>query len=374
MKKKILYVHHSGVMGGAPRSLAFLVNELDFNQFDPVIWMMRDGKARKLFEETNAKVICNKKKIVQPFNGTTVSGINLKTAVKNFLGFIPTYFYAKKLIKEVNPDIIHLSTTCLFAFAKAAKVVNKDIKVICHVREPLLNNFFGKLLLYGNINHVDKFIAISKNDAKPFLEKKKNTSIIYNFVNIDDYKFDVTIRNEYRKRLDIKENNTLVISFFARVCESNGVLELLSVARKTNNNIKFFVFGFKGETEYEKRVEELKPDNVILMPMTNNVKEFMMATDLVISPFTQPHFSRSIVEASSMGIPSIVSNIGSQNELLIDKETGFLYETNDEAVSLIENIYNNRELLNVMGQKARAFAEQHFSAKKNAKLTFQNYD
>jgi len=304
MKKKILYIHHAGGMGGAPRSLAFLIDKLDFNKYEPVIWMMRDGEARSLFEKTGAKVICNTNKYIQPFHGTTVSGMNTKIFIKNTIGYFFSYFTAKKIIREVSPDIIHLSTTCLFQFAKAAKKINKSIKVICHIREPLLPNFFGNILLIENKKYVDEFIAISENDAKPFVEKKANVKVVFNFVDISEYKFDDKVSINYREKLNCKGGD-LIISFFARVSASNGVMDLLEIAKRTENleNLKYFVFGFTGETEYEKKIQKFCPSNVKLMPMTTKVKEYLMASNIVISPFTEPHFSRSIVEGSAMGIP-----------------------------------------------------------------------
>jgi glycosyltransferase involved in cell wall biosynthesis len=374
MRKKILYIHHDGGMGGAPRSLAFLIRELDLNTYEPIIWMMRDGEARAFFEKTGAKVIYNANKFIVPIHGTTVSGMTIKHFLRNVIGFFPTYFSAKKIINEISPDIIHLSTTCLFPFAIAAKSLKKKIKVISHIREPLLSNFFGKILLLGNVKSVDSFVAISNNDAKPFFKKGAKVSVVFNFVNIEDYKFNLEVRNIYREKLNLKLNTNLVVSFFGRVTQANGIHNIVKIAKGIQTqNIIFYVFGYTGITDYEKNIEETKPSNLILMPMITEVKEYLMATDVLLSPFTEAHFSRAVVEASAIGLSSIVSNVESQNELIKDKETGFLYNSNEEAIGYLNLLDNDRNLLKLMGKKARVFAENNFSAVSNAKQTFKNY-
>ncbi|QVY67329.1 glycosyltransferase [Polaribacter sp. Q13] len=376
MKKKVLYIHHSGAMGGAPRSLAFLINELDKSIYEPIVWMMRDGVARDLFIEAGAEVIFNKSKFLQPFHGTTVSGMNFVLFLKNIIGYFPTYFEGKKVIKKIKPDIIHLSTTCLFQFAKAAFKINKKIKVISHVREPLLPNFFGKILLKQNQKYVDQFVAISKNDAKPFLSTKDNVAVIYNFVNINKYNFNELTRNSYRSKLNISNDNILLISYFARVSEENGVSNILKIAKDLEeyNDIKFAIFGFKNETNYEKEIGENITDNVFLIPMVNDVKEYLCASDVLLSPFIEPHFARAIVEASAIGIPSIVSNVDSQNELIKNNNTGILYNTIDEAKEAILFFYKDRHIMKKYGNNARLFAEEVFSAKLNSQRTTSLYD
>ncbi|MFD2529229.1 glycosyltransferase [Polaribacter marinaquae] len=373
MRKKILYVHHSGAMGGAPKSLAFLIKELDKTIYEPVVWMMRDGVARDLFIEAGAEVVFNKNKWLQPFHGTTVSGMNPMLFFKNIIGYLPTYFHAKKVLNRIKPDIVHLSTTCLFHFAKAASKLDKNIRVISHIREPLLPNFFGNILANQNLKYVDFFVAISKNDAKPFLNIKNNVSVIYNFVNIDEYNFDSLTRKKIRNELKIEDKNRLLVSYFARVSAENGVSNILKLAKELPN-VQFAIFGFKNQSSYEKEILNNKVSNVLLMPMVDNVNDYLCASDLLISPFIEPHFSRAVVEASAIGLPSVVSNVGSQNELVKNNNTGILYDTVIEAKEAILFFDKNREVIKDYGANARNFAEKFFSAKLNSKKTFELYD
>jgi len=375
MLKKILFVHHAGGMSGASRSLAFLINNLDRTKYTPIVWMMRGGETYQLLKATGALIIVNKSKWLQPFDGTTVSGMSLELFLKNLIGLFPTYLAARKIIKKINPDVIHLSTTCLFHFAFAAKRISKDIKVISHIREPLLPNIFGKILLKANSKYVDKFIAICQNDARPFIEYGQDVKIVFNFVNLKDYNKDLNVRVRVRQKLELTDN-FIMVSSFARVAPSNGILDLIQIAKlcRKNPNIIFFVFGYAGTTKYEREVREQSPDNVKLMPIVRNVAEYMNATDILLSPFKTPHFSRAIVEASAIGIPTIASNVASQNELLVDKLTGYLYDSNEDAAQKIMKLSYDKKIRIEMGINALQFAKDNFDSQKNSLETFKAYD
>lgn len=372
--KKVLYVHHSGNSGGAPRSLAFLLKNLDRTLYEPVIWMLRDGDARKLFELTKAEIIISHNKFLYPFHGSTVTGMSLKIFLQNLVGLIPMLFTAFKIIKQVKPEVIHLTSTCSFHFAFIAKKFFKDIHVVSHIREPLLPNFFGNILLFFNSKNVDRFIAISANDAAPFKRKGCKVDIINNFVDLKEYNPDNLIRIEFRDKLKLDEKDILVSSF-SRIDPSNGQLNIIQIAEssKLNSNIKFLICGYEGKSEYEKTVMNSAPTNVTVMSMINNVSDYLNASDILISSFTTPHFARAVVEASAMGVPSIISNVDSQNELILDKQTGFKYDSIDDAVESLNFLAQNKSDRLEMGRNARIFAEEKFDSVKNSLDTFKAY-
>ncbi|WP_079710645.1 glycosyltransferase [Paraliobacillus ryukyuensis] len=378
MKKKVLYVHHSGFLGGAPKSLTYLINKINRDYYQPIILTIKKGPAVKLLESTGAKVIINQKMF--PFHGSTVSGMSFKLFLKNILGAIPTYFSAKKEIKKAKPDIIHLNSTCLFMVAKAAKDVSKDIKVISHVREPLLETFAGSILRIMNKKYVDKFIAIDKFDSLTIDKKGENVDIIYNFVDFNQYNASKQ-DNSFREKLKIPKNKVVYL-YSGRVVPGNGVLEMVTTFKNASyrtNEIELVIAGFYFDnSEYEKQVIDTCKDtqNIHLLKFTDDVPTLIANSDVMIAPFREPHFSRSIIEAAAMKKPSIASNIGGPNELIINEITGFLYSPNNykELEKYIILISKNEKLRREMGLKAEEFAKQNFDSDVNAKKTFEVYE
>jgi glycosyltransferase involved in cell wall biosynthesis len=376
MKTNILYVHHAGELGGAPKSLSILLQDLDKEKYEPTVFMLIDGPAKTLFEKLNIKTIISKNKL-HAFHGTTVSGMSFRLFVKNIIYFLPNIFVAYKIIKEVKPKIMHLNTTCLFMYAITAKLFFKNIKIISHVREPLSNNFFGKILKYFNRFFVDYFIPINEFEALPFTDRKYK--VIKNSIDIDLYKSNSTIREKERKKSNFTEND-FVIGYFARFNIENGVEDILKIAKRLKqlkSNVTFLIYG------YEPRILETKvidiankmPDNVILKGMVKDVFDKMQAIDVLISPFKTPHFSRSIIEAQSLSIPIVATNVDSQKTLLKNNSTGFLYNFGDIKIAAekILLLKENEELFYKMKKEARIFASQNFCHKTNNIKVYKIY-
>lgn len=376
--KNILYIHHSGGLGGAPRSLAFLIEKLDKSKYNPIVLMIKDGPARELFEKAGACVIVDSR--LGSFHGTTVSGMSLKLFIRNLLYIIPTLYFGKKIIKQAKPDLIHLNTTCLFLFAKTAKKIDKKIPVVTHIREPLLSSFFGKILRYMNYKYTDAYIAIEEYDMSKMNTKNKIAKVIYNSVDFKYYNNSIKSKL-LRSELNIPEDGILFL-YLARISESNGTIEFVKYINKNIKEKKFY-FAIVGANDkanniYQKSVENecKKNTNIYLINFRNDIPDIIASSDVLVCPFKRPHFSRAVIEAAAMGVPSLVSNVKGLDELVVDGETGYIYnlnEANDLAYK-IQQLGYNRKLREELGANAEIRANELFDSDKNSKYVFEVYD
>lgn len=378
-KIKILYFHHGGFKGGAPRSLAFLIKELDKEKYDPHVLICTDiEENKKLFESVGAKVICREK--MGAWHGSTVSGMSLGLLYFNLKHCIPTYFQMFKVLKEIKPDIVHLNSTCLFLAAKAIKKYDKNIPVVCHVREPLLPGIWGNILRKNINKYADRFVAIEKYDADS-LKTDKPVDVIYNFVDFETYNENVK-SNILHKELNIPMNEKIIL-YLARISPENGAYEMLNALEgfiKEHKNVHFCLVGaeYENMSEYLQKVTEFAKqyNNVYILPFRNDVPEVIASSNLMIVPFTKPHFARSVIEAGAIGIPSIVSDIGGLNELVIDNKTGIIYnykDSNDLEFKL-SKIIKDDKTINELSNNAIIYAHENFDSKTNSNRTFLVYD
>lgn len=88
-----------------------------------------------------------------------------------------------------------------------------------------------------------------------------------------------------------------------------------------------------GDVENENYIKELEatlPDNIIILPGTDDLAPVLANADIVVSASTKPEaFGRIAVEAQSMGKPVVATNIGGALETVIDGKTGIHVPPND---------------------------------------------
>lgn len=357
-------------MSGAPKSLALLIEKINKEEYDPIVLLIGRGEVSEYYKEKSIDTIISHGII--PFHGSTVSGMTFKLMIRNILGVIPTYIKTKMIINQLKPDLVHLNSTCLFVVAKAIKDYSKDIPVTVHVREPILSNFAGKILKYFNNKYTDGYVSIDEYDLS-LMNTKKKSLVVNNFSDLDCEMLDSNNMNIYDNKKE-----ALRFLYLGRIRPSNGILELVNMINscfKNDHRCKFIICGFSSDkTQYEKKVLDEIGDtkNIEVKLFVSDIADIIMNSDIIISPFTEPHFSRAVVEGAVLGKPALITDVGAQNELIQDGITGFKYSVNNnnEFREKVELFLNDRSLVNDMGMKARELSKIKFDSDKNSKLTF----
>ena len=374
--KNIMYVHHGDIKGGAPMSLRFLLDKIDIKKYKPMVVCRVSLTDSHFFDGAGIEVIVEPR--IKPFHGSTVSGINFKQICYNFFYAIPTYRAMKHLVKKNHPDVVHLNSTCLFMCAKASKSVNKNIKVICHVREPLLPNIWGDILKKMCNRYCDQFIAIDEYDRKSVDPCNKKSKVIYNFVDFN--KFNYLIRSDdLRKRLNLCCSSVIFL-VLARISPENGILELIEKWRKyiKNDMSHLVVVGeIEGrEKEYTDVCHQISDavSNIHILPFQTDTVSLIASSDVMICPFIRPHFARLVIEGAAMKKTTFSNFVDGPKELIIDRITGMFYNTDRQFCDGIDYLTNNKETRLQLGENAYNRAKQLFNANLNAVETFSLYD
>jgi glycosyltransferase involved in cell wall biosynthesis len=359
-KAKILFVHHDGSFGGAPKSLSQIIERtlLD-KRLNVSLLNIANGPINDFFIRKGFKVEINKR--IRPFHGSTVVETSIKLFLRNWIFLIPSIFFAFKEIKKRKPDLIHLNSTCLLAFSIASFLCN--VKVICHVREPVRNGIWGLPLRFFNKLFVDGFIAISDFDLSSIRVKSLPKSVvIYN--SVDSFNKEIYKSDKIKKQLKL-DNQAIVCLYLARFSVSNGWQELIGVfnqIKESKPNYHLVLAGTK-----KKEHLNLGDSNIHILPFQEDVNSLLTGSDMFICPFIQPHFARGIIEASSMGLPVIGSDVGGVNELIKHGVTGLIYKDKDDLIKSIDILGTNEELRRNFGLAGVAHGQKEFDIVKNNK-------
>lgn len=381
MTRSILYFHHSIGNGGAPRSLAFLIAGLDRAEFSPIVAMpARTGNdvIKALFEGAGAKVI--EARDIRPFHGSTVAPcVGLKNKAYAVLSYNKTVQCGRDIVESVRPDLVHLNSTCLVGIGKGAHSVSPKIPVLAHVREPLLQNRWGRMLARMNRKHVNWFIGIDRFGLDSIGLDQSRGTVIYNFVDRKQLRPDgVTAA---AKRSDLGWRDKVVFLSMSRVAKSNGALELANLVSEVDSQLPssalFVVAGFDDHPVGYAADAERKLGSIgrcRTLKFQTDVGPLINAADVIIAPFITPHSARSVFEGAAIGKPSIVSNHPNLRELIDERETGFIFDW-DERNSFVEAINRlcESQCRQSMGQAAFKLAEIRFDSQNNVEQTMQVY-
>jgi glycosyltransferase involved in cell wall biosynthesis len=387
MKKKILYIHHGTGLGGAPLSLLYLIQGLDKTIYHPIVLFLHDSQAREIFISQGIETIGPVN--LYDFPHTKIWWLHwyhIPYLFKVIRDTIKTLFIAPKIYKKIKPDIVHLNTSSLIAWGYSAYKLK--IPVVWHIREPLAHGYFGirQALVKACVSRYSSAITpISKSDAKPWINNPK-TQVIYNIAPENKFNFACDFKN-FLTRYNLSVNSSKIL-FLGGLSQEKGTLLALKILENILTKIpdtKLLIAGICKETPekffkkffpgyyYRKKVfvliKKLKNSVILLGPITN-VPEAMAASNVIIFPATVGHFARPIIEAGFMKKPAVASDLPPLDELIIDKQTGYLIPPKNikEWTDTLINILQDKSLQKNLGDSAYNFCKNNFSLEKQSKI------
>lgn len=385
-RTKILFIHHGKGIGGASLSLLYLVLGLDKQKFHPIVLFMANSAAVELFRKNNIQIIGSINR--SDFSHTKIwwyrwyHGHHLLRALidsaKLLLG------QADSLLKKIRPDIVHLNTSSLFAWAICAQ--KNNIPVVWHIREPLSSGYFGirkKLTILAVKKLADAIVPICKNDALPWANDRK-TKVVYNAVPAERFKADNQEKSSnltllFLGGLSQEKGTLLLLQAFKKVLEFQPEAKLL-IAGLWTPKLGLFGsnFALTAWQKYWKKVlselEQIK-NSVEILGVCQNIEELINSCTLLVSPFTVGHFSRPVIEAGFLGKPVVAPDLPPFDELVEDGKTGLLFKSSDahDLAAKILMILQNQALAKTLGENAQIFCHKKFGIEEQIKKISQIY-
>lgn len=237
-------------------------------------------------------------------------------------------------------------------------VSNKAIDILSR----LFDHTLGTLLVRA------AFVCIGVSDAcSDFLKHlgARRVCVIPN--GIDTEVFVKQVSNA-RKQLGIGDDS-VVLTFVGRLIKAKGVQDLLSVFPELNESfpgIKLVIIGggnYRPELEAQSR--QLGCQNAILFvgqKSQNEVINILSVTDIFVNPSYSEGLPTSVMEAASIGLPIVATNVGGTSEIIRDGETGFLVEAGNtrQLKERLSELIDNSAVRQKLGTTARAFVMQRY--------------
>ena len=277
-----------------------------------------------------------------------------------------------KLIKTNKYDIIHAhGNSATLATEMAAGIFGGTKIRIAHSHNTSCKHkiFDACLRPIFNICYTQGFAC--GNDAGKWLFKNKKFTVIPNGKDINKYKFNGSVREIYRKKLNL-ENDIIAIGNVAAFVEKKNhkfIINVFIELYKKNHKYEMFLFGIDGESldSVKNQIKQLKlEDKIHYMGTKGNIQDYIQAMDIMLLPSLYEGFPISVIEWTINGLPCILSDTITRDINILGN---IKYLPIDKGVKLWVN-----ELLNVqidIGQRditniEKIFTKAGFNIKSNA--------
>ncbi len=192
-------------------------------------------------------------------------------------------------------------------------------------------------------------IAGNKNLKKFAIKFNNNVKIIPTTIDIKKYKF---VKKKNQKNLTIGWSGSLSTSKYIEnflpiliKIQKKKKFKILIIGSKLNINssdIKCLEWSSKNELKYLNQID------IGLMPLPNN-------------KWTKGKCGLKILQYLSVGIPSIVSNVGINSEIIINGKNGYLINNKSEWEFYLKKFLKNPKIISKMGFNCRKIVEKNFS-------------
>jgi len=324
-----------------------------------------------------------------------------------------TVLKVKNIIKQVKPDIIHahnihqhISYCCLKIARKYAKGVfltahdvmlfnygklmpkdGNDIYRVSawdQVKEAKKRyNPFRGIIIRHYLKYTDKIFAVSNSLNKSLeINGIKNVETIYNGVNVNNWESDLEKIRNFKKKYNLV--NKKIIFFGGRLSKEKGgyqILKAVALIKKETKNIVLLVIGKKSQyvEKMNKLVKNLDIEKNVIFTgwlKQDELKVAYHSADVCVFPsLCFETFGMTNLEAMACKKPVISSYFGGPKEVIVNRKTGYLINSNDKQAlaKKVINLLKNSKKAEQFGQAGYKRAKEYFSLDNQVEKTLKWY-
>ena len=227
-----------------------------------------------------------------------------------------------KFLKKNKYDIVHIHSGAFFYSFSCVLICKLCCikKIIVHSHNnPNISKFkkvFIKILnpIYRKMTNVH--LTCSNKASSSLFTKTNDVILIKNGIDINKYKYNESIRNECRKKLNITNKKVYGhIGRFSIQKNHEFLIDLFyEIQKKEPNSILLLIGDGQLKKKIESKINKLNiNDKVLFLGFRNDINNILNAIDILIFPSLYEGLPITLIEAQTNGLPVVVSN-GITNE------------------------------------------------------------
>lgn len=351
---KVLHVTKHLRPGGRERIIVDICNELCTQSIEPTVCCLISGGSLKNELKSNVKVInLNKKK-----------GVDLKVVLRLL-----------KYVKINKINVIHSHNPGTLFYCVFAKLFLPDVIIVNtehgFVDKQILRKKIKENILY---KFLDYNVAVSENLKKIIINTsffKSNNNLITIYNGAPDEKVNETkIKSKNRYDMDPDIFNIGVVARLEKIKNHEGLIREFKRVLEYNSKMHLWIAGAGKQEGFIRKIIKILnvASKVTVMGERNDIKYFLNAIDLFVLPSLSEGLPISVIEAMRAKLPIIVTDVGGNNELIINNFNGILVNINrfDNLRYAILKTFTDTLYRNMLGENARKTYLNNFTIENTA--------
>lgn len=372
MKKKVLQFINSFHQGGSERQAVQLTTLL-----------VEDGNYEVLLACLNDEGVLRNE--VEKLGFNEIPEFKL-TSFFN-LDFLRQVRKCAEFIKENRIDIVHTHDFYTNVFGMSAAVLAGVKTKIASKRETSgMRSKAQKIVEKIAFQRANK-VVVNAEAVKTYLISEGVSSdkinVVYNGLDLErlspketDYK---KICTEFNLPVDAEVKSVTLVANLRHQVKNQPMF--LRTAQRVLQKFPNTHFVLAGEGELQKDLENLAKElniqeNTHFIGRCTKVPELLSISSICVLTSFNEGFSNSILEYMAASKPVVATRVGGASEAILDNETGFLVESDDDKTMAEKLIWllENPTQATEMGKKGRARIEAKFSCEAQLEKTKRIYE
>lgn len=296
------------------------------------------------------------------------------------------FLYLKHLLPKF--DLLHLHVwnpaSCRYALA-ASKAGVRKIPVVVTEHDPFPLKGLKEWLKKKLMEHVKAIIVCSQAAKNIVCGQDANCeskiTIVPNGIDIEEFQAPVNPKEkmEIRKMMLGNELNRKIILCAAELHERKGQQYLIEAVKRLAAkfpDIKLVFAGEGGRRKYYEKLARPIGRSAAFLGRRRDIASIMAAADIFVLPSVREAFGLVLLEAASVGLPTIATNVGGIPEIIEHGKTGLLVPAgNPEEIAKAISVYlENPAFAAELAKRAKEKVEKEFHARSMAMRTAEVYD
>ena len=302
------------------------------------------------------------------------------------VGYFLNLFQLRRILRKIKPDLLHVhfasgygTLGTLSGFhPRMLSVWGSDIFLFPH------RSIFSKLLLSFNLRTADWICSTSEAMR---VETLKYLPPNFNKICVVPFGVDLT---QFSPRESGKNADEIIVGTAKSLDERYGIDILIRAFHFAKEKLEREADGLAGrlklviagEGPQKNTLQKLAADLGISQQVSflgliphSEIPQLLRTFSIFVAASRSESFGVSVVEASAVGIPVIVTEVGGLKEVVQNEQTGFVVPE-EEWRALGEKIVllaQNKELSQQMGTNGRGHVASNYEWKNNVKSMESRY-